>query len=128
MFSILLAAVVVTNPIVERGEPVRLSPQVEFAEGEQLRSYAFFSYVHDVPAAFVKMNAGKVKENGRDPYWRSIPIAPSNGRNELKLMWKAIYDDVVNGVPYPVKLEEGLEVVRITEWARRASGFVPHPL
>ena len=57
-----------------------------------------------------------------------IPIAPSNGRNDLKLMWKAIYDNVVNGIPYPIKLEEGLEVVRITEWARRASGFVPHPL
>ena len=83
MFSILLAAVLVANPIVERGEPARLSPQVEFAHGDTLRSYSFFAYVHGLPAAFVKMNADKVKANGRDPYWRSIPIAPSKWTTSL---------------------------------------------
>ena len=77
MFSVLLAAVLVANPIVERGEPARLSPQIEFAQGEQLRSYSFFAYVHGLPAAFVKINADKVKANGNDPYWRSVPITPS---------------------------------------------------
>ena len=57
-----------------------------------------------------------------------LPLAPANGRNDLKLMWKAVYDAVVNHVPYPITVAEGLEVVRVTEWARRASGFVPHPL
>ena len=83
MFSVLLAAVLVANPIVERGEPARLSPQIEFAQGEQLRSYSFFAYVHGLPAAFVKMNADKVKANGNDPYWRSVPIAPSKWTTSL---------------------------------------------
>jgi hypothetical protein len=43
-------------------------------------------------------------------------------------MWKAIYENMVNNVPYPIALEEGMEVVRITEWARQVSGFVPHPI
>ena len=57
-----------------------------------------------------------------------LPLAPANGRTELHMMWKAIYDAVVNNIPYPIDVAEGLEVVRITEWARKASGFVPHPL
>ncbi len=59
---------------------------------------------------------------------KEIPIAPANGRNDLALMWLAVYDAIRNGKPYPIKLEEGLEVIRITEWARNASKFVPHPI
>ena len=74
MFSVLLAAVLVANPIIERGEPARLSPQIEFAQGEQLRSYSFFAYAHGLPAAFVKINADKVKLTGNKAehksYWR----------------------------------------------------------
>ncbi len=57
-----------------------------------------------------------------------LPLAPANGRTELRLMWRAVYDALVNQAPYPISLEEGLEVVRVTEWARRASGFAPRPL
>jgi len=57
-----------------------------------------------------------------------IPINPANGRTQLHQMWKAIYENMVNNVPYPIALEEGMEVVRITEWARQVSGFVPHPI
>lgn len=33
------------------------------------------------------------------------------------VLWKYLYDEAVNGVPSPLKLEEGREVVRITEEA-----------
>ena len=83
MLAILIAAVMVANPVVERGGTVRLSPQVELSDGDQLKSYAFFAYVHDVPAAYAKMRAADVKANGRDPYWRSIPVAPSKWTGKL---------------------------------------------
>ena len=83
MISLLLAAVMAANPIVEAGGSVRILPQVEFAAGEQLRSYSLFAYAHAVPAAFVAMNADKVKKNGNDPYWRSIPIMPSKWTRTL---------------------------------------------
>ena len=83
MLAILLAAIAVANPVVQRGEPVRVHPQIEFSAGDTLRSYSFFAYVHGVPEAFVEMNAGKVKANGNDPYWRSIPIAPSKWTGKL---------------------------------------------
>ena len=57
MLAILIAAVMVANPVVERGGTVRLSPQVELSDGDQLKSYALFAYVHDVPAAYAKMRA-----------------------------------------------------------------------
>ena len=83
MCLFVLAAVLVANPMVERGDVVKLEPHVEFAQGDELRSYGFFAYVHDVPAAFVKMNSGKVKANGNDPYWRSIPLVPSQWTTRL---------------------------------------------
>lgn len=58
----------------------------------------------------------------------TVPIAPANGRTKLHMMWPAIYESMVNNVPYPIKIEEGLDVVRVTEWARQVSGFVPHPI
>lgn len=39
------------------------------------------------------------------------------------VLWKYLYDDVVNGIPTPIKLEEGLETVRVTEMAFEKSGF-----
>ena len=33
------------------------------------------------------------------------------------VLWKYLYDEAVNGIPTPIKLEEGREVVRITEEA-----------
>lgn len=40
-------------------------------------------------------------------------------------MWKHVAADILDGIPYPVKFEEALEVVRVTEEAFRKSGFAP---
>lgn len=81
--SLMLAAVVVANPIVEKGGRLELKPQIEFASGDSLRSYSLFAYVHDTPAAFAEMRKADIRPNGRDPYWRSIPIAPSKWTGTL---------------------------------------------
>ena len=44
------------------------------------------------------------------------------------VLWKHLYDEAVNGVPSPVKLEEGREVVRITEEAFKFCGLDPASL
>lgn len=40
-------------------------------------------------------------------------------------MWNHVYAAIIDGVPYPVTVAEGVEVVRVTEAAKRASGYVP---
>ena len=45
-----------------------------------------------------------------------------------KVLWKYLYDEAVNGVPSPLKLEEGREVVRITEEAFKFCGLDPAAL
>ena len=44
------------------------------------------------------------------------------------VLWNHLYDEAVNGVPSPLKLEEGREVVRITEEAFRFCGMDPASL
>ncbi len=41
-------------------------------------------------------------------------------------MWDHVYAAVTEGIPYPVTIAEGVEVVRVTEEAKRPSGYVPH--
>jgi hypothetical protein len=41
------------------------------------------------------------------------------------VLWKYLYDEVVNGIPSVLKLEEGREVVRITEEALKFCGLGP---
>ena len=41
------------------------------------------------------------------------------------VLWEHLYNDVVHGIPTPIRLEEGLETVRVTEQAFRKSGFEP---
>ncbi len=41
-------------------------------------------------------------------------------------IWKHIYDSIVNGIPFPIRIEEGMEVVRVMEEAFKVSGFAPH--
>ena len=41
------------------------------------------------------------------------------------VLWTYLYDEVTKGIPSPIKLEEGLETVRVTEVAFRKSGFEP---
>ncbi|MBQ7649353.1 MAG: Gfo/Idh/MocA family oxidoreductase [Victivallales bacterium] len=40
-------------------------------------------------------------------------------------MWKHIAANIFDGIPYPIKFEEALEVVRVTEEVIRKSGFAP---
>jgi len=40
-------------------------------------------------------------------------------------MWNHVYAAVTQGVPYPVTVADGVEVVRITEEAKRLSGYKP---
>ena len=46
----------------------------------------------------------------------------------MSVLWKHLYDEAVNGVPSPVKLAEGREVVRITEAAFKFCGMDPASL
>ena len=32
----------------------------------------------------------------------------------MSILWKYLYDDAVNGIPTPVKLEQAMETVRVT--------------
>ena len=41
------------------------------------------------------------------------------------ILWKHLYEEAVNGIPSPLKLEEGREVVRVTEEAFRFCGLNP---
>ena len=49
-------------------------------------------------------------------------------KTEMSVLWKHLYDEAVNGVPSPVKLAEGREVVRITEEAFKFCGMDPASL
>ena len=40
-------------------------------------------------------------------------------------MWNHVHAAVTQGVPYPIAVADGVEVVRITEQAKRASGYEP---
>ena len=44
------------------------------------------------------------------------------------VLWKHLYDEAVNGIPSPIKLEEGREVVRVTEEAFKFCGLDPASL
>ena len=53
-------------------------------------------------------------------------IDSSKGYTYPDTMWEHIYADIINGVPYPVSIAQGLEVVRIIERARQSSKYKPH--
>ena len=44
------------------------------------------------------------------------------------VLWNHLYDEAVNHIPSPLKLEEGREVVRITEEAFKFCGMDPTSL
>ncbi len=52
---------------------------------------------------------------------QKIDIPPTDFND----IWDAIYDNIKQGVPYPITHEEGLEVIRICDLAVKQSGFVP---
>ena len=49
----------------------------------------------------------------------------SAGYTYQDTMWGHVYAAIADGIPYPVTVAEGVEVVRVTEEAKRASGFAP---
>ena len=40
-------------------------------------------------------------------------------------MWEHVYAAIADGIPYPIRVAEGVEVVTVTERAKRASGYTP---
>lgn len=47
---------------------------------------------------------------------------PAEVKGEI---WRHIYDNIVNGIPYPITVERGMEVVRLTDLVFTRSGLKP---
>jgi len=52
----------------------------------------------------------------------------SSGYTYQATMWRHIYAAITENKPYPVTLDDGVEVSRIISEARKASGFQPHTI
>ena len=48
-------------------------------------------------------------------------IAPPN--KEITLPWDTLYDDLVNGIPYPISLDQALEVIKMIDDAKQIKHF-----
>ena len=66
---------------------------------------------------------GRTYQNGKlvDP----ATVDHSAGYTYHDTMWDHVYAAVSQGVPYPIDVADGVEVVRVTEEAKRASGYNP---
>jgi predicted dehydrogenase len=53
-------------------------------------------------------------------------VDPTKGYTYPDNMWGHIYADIVNGIPYPVTVSQGLEVVKIIDKALQISKYKPH--
>ena len=69
------------------------------------------------------VTAARTYQHGRlvDP----ATVDHTAGYTYQDTMWGHVYAAVTEGVPYPVTVAEGVEVVRVTEEAKRLSGYVP---
>ena len=69
------------------------------------------------------VTSNRTYQNGRlvDP----ATVDHSAGYTYQDTMWGHVYAAISDGIPYPVTVAEGVEVVRVTEEAKRASGFAP---
>ena len=65
------------------------------------------------------LQRGKVLSPGEN-------VDSTKGYTYPDTMWGYIYADIVNGIPYPVTIAQGIEVVRTIERARKASKYMPH--
>lgn len=54
---------------------------------------------------------------------KTIPVAPKLPYEEKHTMWRLIYDDLRKGKPYPVTLEQSLEVMLVLTWAKKGTAF-----
>jgi predicted dehydrogenase len=53
---------------------------------------------------------------------KSIPVAPKTGY-DVHHIWKGLYEAIREGKPYPITIDEAIEVVRVTELAKRGTKF-----
>ena len=69
------------------------------------------------------VTAARTYQHGRlvDP----ATVDHTAGYTYQDTMWNHVYAAVTQGVPYPVTVADGVEVVRITEEAKRLSGYKP---
>lgn len=54
-------------------------------------------------------------------------VDPNAGYTYQDTMWRHVYAALTDGTPYPITIDEGVEVVRVTEEAKKRSGFRPGP-
>ena len=83
-----------------------------------------------------------VKLRKLKPHPENPPIAYGNFEEDLyfinaefmppklsqSVLWQYLYDEAVNGIPSPLTLEQGREVVRVTEEAFKFCGLDPASL
>ncbi len=53
---------------------------------------------------------------------KTIPVAPK-AACDVHHIWKGLYNAIRKGKPYPITIDEGVEVVRVAELARRGTAF-----
>jgi len=53
---------------------------------------------------------------------KTIPVAPK-AACDVHHIWKGLYEAIRKGKPYPITIDEGVEVVRITEMAKCGTRF-----
>jgi len=51
---------------------------------------------------------------------------PNKGYTYQDTMWSLVHRAITAGEEYPITIDDGVEVVRISELAREKSGYVPH--
>ncbi len=52
----------------------------------------------------------------------TIPVAPKL-ESKMENIWKHLYNAIRNGIKYPVKIDEAVEVVRVSEMVKKRSRF-----
>lgn len=53
---------------------------------------------------------------------KTVEVAPANGW-ETDTIWSAMYDTIKKDIPFPVKVEEGVEIVRIIDEVKKGTPF-----
>lgn len=109
-------------------DPAQKLPKLEAVDGQFPLAYGNpyekLSFVEkEIP---VRQEIGHTLQRGL--LQRSSVVDPSRGYAHQDTIWRCVYASMVLGEAYPIRFEDGMEVVRITEEARRVSGFVPAPL
>jgi len=64
-------------------------------------------------------------ESGETLKWRrqTIMVEPASGCNDPANIWAPLYESISNGKPFPITIEEAIEVVRVTEAVKKGTEF-----